>query len=271
MRRQIPASAVPVALAMWAISASAFAGRPLSVDDASTNDVRQGHLEAWLTRSNGDYSWSLAPAYAFYEGVEGAIAMSRDSVGRWHTHAGQLKVSLGPTTTDAPCRTAASVGFTRGSEGNVQSKTSFVIGILTCKMKGTFVHVNLGTSKFTLATNESKSAKSGGVAWEFSFNPLSLHAEALFASNVKPTWGFGARTPLSTSLQLDGSWSRQKACEHSDRRTQVSVLVCSPGVCCNDMGTPRGPTIGENAQWRLQCQSHIHFRKIHAVQRCQNS
>lgn len=195
---------------MWAISASAFAGRPLSVDDASTNDVRQGHLEAWLTRSNGDYSWSLAPAYAFYEGVEGAIAMSRDSVGRWHTHAGQLKVSLGPTTTDAPCRTAASVGFTRGSEGNVQSKTSFVIGILTCKMKGTFVHVNLGTSKFTLATNESKSAKSGGVAWEFSFNPLSLHAEALFASNVKPTWGFGARTPLSTSLQLDGSWSRQK-------------------------------------------------------------
>jgi hypothetical protein len=43
---------------------SVQAGRPLTVDDASVNDVGRGHVEGWWTRApNGPRSWSVAAAY----------------------------------------------------------------------------------------------------------------------------------------------------------------------------------------------------------------
>ena len=43
----------------------AQAGRPLTVDDANVNEVGEGQVEGWWTRSpNGARSWTVAPAYA---------------------------------------------------------------------------------------------------------------------------------------------------------------------------------------------------------------
>lgn len=57
----------------------AQAGRPLTVDDANVNDVGEGQVEGWWTRSpNGSRSWTVAPAYAPIKNVELGAGISRD-------------------------------------------------------------------------------------------------------------------------------------------------------------------------------------------------
>lgn len=58
---------------------NAQAGRPLTVDDASVNDVGEGHVEGWWTRApGGSRSWTVAPAYAPIQNVELGAGLARE-------------------------------------------------------------------------------------------------------------------------------------------------------------------------------------------------
>ena len=48
----------------------AWAGRPLTVDDAGMNDKGNGHVELWYAADNrGFRQFSIAPAYAAFENI----------------------------------------------------------------------------------------------------------------------------------------------------------------------------------------------------------
>ena len=47
---------------------TAYAGRPMLVDDANTNEAGHGHLESWFDKENNALSFS--PAYAPIEELE---------------------------------------------------------------------------------------------------------------------------------------------------------------------------------------------------------
>jgi hypothetical protein len=53
-------------LAVLALAASAaapaLAGRPLAVDDAGTNATGEGHVEAWVARSDGATAVNVSPS-----------------------------------------------------------------------------------------------------------------------------------------------------------------------------------------------------------------
>jgi hypothetical protein len=57
-----------VFLVMSVCVSTAFAGRPLLVDDANTNEAGHGHLESWFDKENNALSFS--PAYAPIEELE---------------------------------------------------------------------------------------------------------------------------------------------------------------------------------------------------------
>jgi hypothetical protein len=79
-------------------SMPSFAGRPLTVDDASVNDAGDGHVEAWWTRSpNGVRSWTVAPAYAPVENIELGAGIAREQFTGIQTQNIQAKFRITPT------------------------------------------------------------------------------------------------------------------------------------------------------------------------------
>lgn len=61
---------VSVALALLSATHSAWAGRPLTTDDAGTADVRTCQIESWQVRAGPDRALVLASACGIAEGME---------------------------------------------------------------------------------------------------------------------------------------------------------------------------------------------------------
>lgn len=202
---------VVIVLTSCALPVAAWAGRPLSVDDAATNNVSQGHVEAWLTKTGDGSGWSLSAAYAVAAGVEPALAFSKDRAGRWQARGAQLKVLLGAQGNDVACRKASSIGWTRvatrdlGGQDDVRTLT----GIVSCQLFGGDAHGNVGVSR-QRGLEGLRIVTSAGVAWEYDLQSVVVHVEALFATGAKPAWGVGTRLPLTKNFQLDGSRTVQQ-------------------------------------------------------------
>ncbi len=78
MHRITPLTASAIA-ALAFVSTSAFAGRPLSVDDANIDDKGTGHIEAWAAREPGKADViNVAPAYSPWQVVELSGLLSRN-------------------------------------------------------------------------------------------------------------------------------------------------------------------------------------------------
>lgn len=70
-------AATACALAM--LCAPAWAGRPLSVDDANVDDKGTGHVEAWFARGARSRNvFNIVPAYSPWEVVELSAPLARN-------------------------------------------------------------------------------------------------------------------------------------------------------------------------------------------------
>ncbi len=195
------------ALAALGSLAPAHAGRPLSVDDANVNDTGAGHVEAWWAKGPArERVWTVAPAYAPWDGVELSAALARQSGMDGGRAVGlQAKVQFSAPKPNT-CHTAGAVGSTQSRLGATREKldTPFLLGILTCSVRDEAFHLNVGVS----GASSSSRVANVGVAWEHDMGPVVLHAEALGQQRSKPTWGLGARHNLLPNLQIDGTLSR---------------------------------------------------------------
>lgn len=104
-----PTASLLTATLLVAAAGTAWAGRPLTVDDANTNDKGAGHVEAWVARADGATVVNVAPAYAPFEGVELAVALSRDTTNKVNASAAQLKWRI-TESRDNGCNVGTSLG-----------------------------------------------------------------------------------------------------------------------------------------------------------------
>lgn len=192
------------ALGLAGAAASALAGRPLVLDDAGINNRGEGHLETWVSHTDGATSFNLSPAYAFWSRVELSALLSRDGGNRITTTAVQAKWMITPSKEDG-CNVATSFGAqhvkTRGGRGDVQ----FVNGLASCN--GTAlgnVHFNVGYAK----PDGGPSETNYGVALERSFGRLMPHIEIFGSDSIDSAVNLGLRGDVTKHVQLDGSIGR---------------------------------------------------------------
>ena len=187
-----------------AIAGSALAGRPLAVDDAGTNALREGHVEVWAARSGGATLLNLSPAYAFGDGLELAALLARGAGNDLSASALQLKWLITPSR-DEGCNFGASVGAGRASAGGARANSRFVNTLLSCNgVARGHLHLNLGAVK----TSGQSTLGTWGLAFEREFGTVTPHIEWFGAQASKPTWQVGARGEVVKDIQLDGSVGR---------------------------------------------------------------
>lgn len=198
-------------LLVLTLAAPVYAGRPLTVDDASVNDAGAGHVEAWYARQPGRaHTWTVAPAYAPIDGLELGAALSRDRTADATTGAVQAKWRITPSL-ETGCNVGAVLGVahTRGAGGN----SPYFNGLATCNSSWGASHFNLGAVRApggpTLGT--------WGIAQEREFGQVTAHVEAFGQRHSKPTFQVGARMEVAKGLQIDGTLGR------SNHETLVSV------------------------------------------------
>lgn len=179
-----------------------FAGRPLSVDDASINDAGAGHVEVWYARMPGKTNtWNVAPAYAPIKDVEVSAMLSRDATGEVTSSAAQVKWRITPSN-PAGCNVGMTVGISHTSKGG--GNTPFLNGLASCNHTGGALHLNLGISN----PDNSKSLTNWGAAYERDFSVATGHIEVFGQEAGKPTTQVGLRKDLVPGLQLDGTVGR---------------------------------------------------------------
>jgi hypothetical protein len=179
------------------------AGRPLTVDDANVNDVGEGHVEGWWTRSpDGSRSWTVAPAYAPAQNMELGAGLSRQQRTGLETLNVQAKFRLTPSQENG-CNLGAVVGTARTTGENTKG---YVNALLTCNHTSLgSLHTNLGALDFS----SGQRIGTWGLAWERAYGEVTAHVEAYGQQQDKPSWAAGMRMNILPKLQLDASMGRQ--------------------------------------------------------------
>jgi hypothetical protein len=196
--------ALACASALLLIAGSAYAGRPLNVDDASVNDKGKGHVEAWVTRADGLSLYSLAPAYAPIEGLEIGGLVARENETKIKLSGLQAKWRITPSQ-DKGCNVGAVLGFTRASASGASVSGQALTGLFTCNgIAGGSAHLNVGLDRIRGGDTTNR----WGLAYERSVDGITPHIEWYGSEGSKPTVGIGVRGMVTDSLQLDGSVGR---------------------------------------------------------------
>ena len=185
-----------------AATAPAWAGRPLAVDDANTNDAGRGHLEVWATRVPGSTVLTLAPAYAPIDGLELAAAYARENGSGINATTLQLKWRITASQDDG-CNLGLSLGSSKVSQGG--GRVNYVNGLGTCNgVAGGSVHVNLGQAK----ASGVSAIGTWGMAYERPMGAVTPHIEWFGSEGAKPTVQIGLRGDVASGWQLDGTVGR---------------------------------------------------------------
>ena len=197
-----PAACAACALLSWAaLACPAWAGRPLSVDNADIEPKGAGHIEAWGARQAGKADLlNVAPAYSPWEAVElsGLLARNRsDSI----SSVSLLARMLITPAQRSGCNVLAALGNQHDNPGGNQP---FVYSAVTCNSGKFALHANLGAAKRSGASGYG----TWGVALEEDTGKLVGHIEAFGQEHAKPTFQIGARTDVAKGWQVDGTLGR---------------------------------------------------------------
>jgi hypothetical protein len=203
--------AMGVGMVAIALAGSAWAGRPLTVDDADVAEVGGVELESWYARSaSRDRSWTTSIDVGVLDWLELGGAVERDFAGPETATSVQLKMRLTPAR-EGGCHVGALVG--RAHLHRERSDATNLTGLVTCDLQGGPLHLNLGATR----PDGGGTAKTWGVAKEFEFDAVTAHIEVFGQQHGKPTWQMGLRRELVENVQLDGTLGR------SERKTVFSL------------------------------------------------
>jgi hypothetical protein len=182
---------------------SAWAGRPLTVDDANVNDKGAGHVETWAARESGKVNTlNIAPAYAPIDGLELGALLSRDTTSKTNLSAIQAKWRITPSQ-EKGCNTGAVLGVAHESNGG--GNLTYLNGLFSCNGNALGnVHLNLGMAK----AKDISAKLTWGAAIEHELAAVTPHIEVFGGEGQKPTYQAGVRGQLTKTLQLDGNVGR---------------------------------------------------------------
>ena len=214
MKRKIISIIVGGALSasFMLLAGPANAGRPLTVDDANTNEKGAGHLEYWWAREPGNaQTFNVAPAYAPFELFEISAAWARERKSKLNATAVQAKWVITKPDENG-CNFGVVGGTAKVSRGG--DRTNYANALFTCNGKDVgSIHFNVGGEK----SKNGSSVRTWGVAVERDMGGVTPHLEYFGAQGDKPTVQAGVRGEIAKSLQLDGTVGRV------DKETVYSV------------------------------------------------
>lgn len=190
-----------IALASITAALPAFAGRPLTVDDANLNDKGHGHVEAWAARDAGKADvLTVAPAFSPWEAVELVAVLARDRTASVTTTSLIGRFRITPPQASG-CNVLAALGHRHDSPGGNQP---FAYSALTCNSGALALHVNLGAAK----PSGASSFGTWGIGLEHATGRITPHLEAFGREHARPTFQVGARTEVAKGWQVDGTFGR---------------------------------------------------------------
>ena len=200
-------------LAASTVSAPAWAGRPLTVDDANVAEVGGGQLESWYARPAGrDRLWTSALGVGVLDWLELGVGVERNFSVPETSTAVQAKMRLTPSV-EGGCNAGAVVG--RMHLHRERGDATYVNGLVTCNLDGGPLHLNLGAHR----PDGGGTHATWGVAKEFELGAVTAHVEAFGQQHGKPTLQFGLRREIFKNVQIDGTLGR------AERKAVFSVGV----------------------------------------------
>ncbi|MGC3987145.1 MAG: hypothetical protein QM777_21720 [Pseudorhodoferax sp.] len=200
-------------LAASAVSAPAWAGRPLTVDDANVAEVGGGQVETWYARPVGrDRLWTSTLGVGVLEGLELGAGVERNFSVPETSSTVQAKMRLTPAVAGG-CNAGAVVG--RMHLHRARGDASYANGLFSCNLDGGPLHLNLGAHR----PDGGGTQATWGLAKEAGFGAVTAHVEAFGQQHGKPTLQFGLRREIATNLQIDGTLGR------SERKAVFSLGV----------------------------------------------
>jgi hypothetical protein len=199
MHRSTPFAALALAVAL--VPASAWAGRPLGVDNAEINAKGNGHVEAWAAREPGKADvLYVAPAYSPWQVLElsGVVARNRTDDNSAYALLARIRIT---ETQKSGCNFLVTLGQQHFSPGG---NVPFANTVATCNRADFALHANLGAAK----PSGASSYGTWGIALEHDTGTFTAHIEAFGREESKPTYRVGARREVAKGWQVDGSLGR---------------------------------------------------------------
>jgi hypothetical protein len=190
---------------------TAWATRPMTVEDANVADVGEVELSTWLAR-DGDRSrvWNNSLEVGVLQGVQLAAEWARNTSAHYNTAQLGIKLAVTPTV-ERSCWLAATASLAHADHGGGQGHAFG--GALSCQWQRWTLHTNLGGER----EPGERTVGAWGVALERPFGSVTAHVEMFGQRHASPTVQAGLRTKLAKGMQLDGSWGR------AERRAVFSV------------------------------------------------
>jgi hypothetical protein len=187
-----------IATAALLASSAAFAGRPLTVDDADVEEAGEGHVESWYARAPGKLNtWTVAPAIGLGAGLELDASAMRDTTSSLTTSALHLKWRITPSQENG-CNFGASAGV---SHTQYAGNTPDVTGLFTCNGEFGAFHLNAGANR----PKDGPTLGTWGIALEHAFGAFTAHIETFGQRHSAPTQQIGLRTDIAKNWQIDGT------------------------------------------------------------------
>jgi len=209
-----------VRAAAWAllvVAGPAFAGRPLTTEDAAVVDEQACQLEAWIDRSRNTTTGWFVPACNFGGGIQWQVGGARyreGGAGNSSEAYAQAKGLLREARDDSPWSVGVVLGVMRESPYALLPVT-FTSGDFTW-------HVQPGWAR---DRERRRNTTQWGVAGEFAANPcFSLVAEAFGENSERPFVRAGARwSVVRDRLDLDFTLVTRSGATREERFASLGI------------------------------------------------
>ena len=206
----------------------AWAGRPLSVEDAAVVERHGCQVEAWIDRTHDATKGWLVPACNFGLDTEWQAGFARthaEGESRYSEAYVQAKTLLRAATESEPWGAGLVLGVVKRPMNETRRDWDhpYLLGVFTQGLCGTTVlfHANLG---WTRDAEARRDLTLWGIAVEGQVaHRVVLLAEAFGENSASPFLRAGARWTVTRGLDLDLSWVVRPGGTREERFVSLGV------------------------------------------------
>ena len=209
-----------VAAALLIAAGEAWAGRPLTVEDADVVEEGGCQLEAWIDRSREATTAWAVPACNFFLNTEVQAGFARSSSSLSDAYV-QAKTRVSEVSEEHPWGTAVVVRATRKPLNEVHRgyDNPYVIAVVTRAIGDgpLLVHGNVGWGRDREAARDTTQ---WGLAAESPVggSPLAVLGEVFGENSERPFWRLGVRwTAVPKYLDIDLTYLTRSGANPAER------------------------------------------------------
>jgi hypothetical protein len=219
-----------VRVAAWwllALASPAFAGRPLTTEDAATLEDKACQVEAWIDRARDTSTGWLVPSCNFGAGIEWQVGFARERFegdNRFTESYAQAKTVLRESRGDSPWGAALVLGVSRRALNDVHDgwDNPYVLVPFSLAFDNVTIHAQPGWAR----DRESRRHQTvWGLGAEVAvWQHTALVAEAFGIDSQRPFLRAGARwTAIKDRLEVDLTYVTRPGGAREDRHVSAGL------------------------------------------------